>query len=216
MVESVRLNIIKDVPWKAFGWIGLVAILYSALAYDFGNFSDWANTFVATALTVGAGVMLYRHQTERADEERRDQILTALAGELQACLGILRAPPSPLLVPTGFRQTDDGNLVLRVATVGEVVLVRLPSVLVVEALRSAKFDAEESHLLSNIAGHVQVHNSEVEFMLSSRQAPVTRVILVSLRQTMTELKQRQAAIAADCETLLEHLASQDIETQPNG
>jgi hypothetical protein len=190
----------------------LVAVLYSALAYGFGNFSDWSNTFVATALTVGAGVLLYRHQTERADEERRDQLLTALAGELQSCVDILRSRPTPLLVPAGHpRPTEEGKSVQSLASVGEVVLVRLPTVVVVEALRSAKFDSEDSHLLSTIAGNIQVHNSEAEFILSSRQAPITRVILASLQQAMAELTQRQTEIAANCEKVLRHLASQGIE-----
>jgi Ni/Fe-hydrogenase subunit HybB-like protein len=188
----------------------LAAVFYSALAYDFGNVSDWANTFVATALTVGAGVLLYRHQTDRADEERVDQLLTALAGELQSCLNILRARPSPLRVPTGAQLTDTGALAFTFGDLGHVVLVRLPMVVVVEALRSAKFDADDSFLLSNIAGHIQVHNSEVDFILSARQVLVTRVMLISLQQTMVELKQRQADIASDCEALLKHLASQGI------
>jgi hypothetical protein len=174
--EAVRLNFLADVPWKAFGWIGLSALLYSAVTFDFGDFWDWLNTFVATGLSVIAGVLLYRHQTDRAEKQREDQLLTALAGELGACLGMLRGRPTPILVPTGTKTDEEGNSIRTFAPVEEAVLAHLPAVAVQEALRSAVFDYEDSRLLSNIAGHIHVHNSEVSFVLSGRSTPVSESI----------------------------------------
>jgi hypothetical protein len=211
----VGVNVVRDVPWKAFGWIGLTAAWYSALTLGFGDFWDWLNTFVATPLSVFAGVLLYRHQTNRAAKEREDQLLTAPAGELRSCLGILRERPTPFRVPVGIKSDTQGQTVFTVADIGNAVLVPLPKVIVEEALRIAVFNYSDSLLLSNAAGYIRVHNSNVSFILSARENLVTQTMLLSLQRTLQELNQRQNAIRADCEALLRHLASEGIEISEN-
>lgn len=203
----------RDVPWRPFGWIVLIAALYSAIVFDFsdGQGWDWINTFMATILSVFAGIFLYRHQTARTEEDRRDRLLAALAGELKSSLGILKAPPSPILIPEGVATGEDGAPVVKTTKIGEAVLVNLPTVVVEEALRAAVFDAQESLLLANIERHLHIHNSEVSFVLQTRTAKVSRTVLLSLRRTAEELNQRQAMIIKDNQKLLEHLRSEGIE-----
>jgi hypothetical protein len=114
-----------------------------------------------------------------------------------------------------MKSDTQGQTVFTVADIGNAVLVPLPKVIVEEDLRSAVFDYSDSLLLSNIAGHIRVHNSEVSFILSARENLVTQNMLLSLQRTLQELNQRQNAIRADCEALLRHLASEGIETSEN-
>lgn len=203
----------RDIPWKPFGWIALAAALYSAIVFDFsgGQGWEWLNTFMATILSVFAGIFLYRHQTAVAEDDRRDQLLTALAGELKACIGILRTPPTPIVIPRSVTTGEGDATVVNTAKIGEAVLIHLPAVVAEEALRAAVFDTEESFMLSNIDRQIHIHNSELSFILQTRTAQVSRTVLLSLQRTTAELKQRQAAIIEENQRLLEHLRSEGIE-----
>ena len=172
------MNIVKDIPWKAFSAIGLVAVFYSALTFDFW---DWPNTFVATTLYVFSGDLLYRHQADKTAKEREDQLLTALAGELRSCLEVLRGRPTPFQVSVNTKSDAQGRTVFALANVGNAVLMPLPKVVIEEALRSAMFDYSDSLLLSNIAAHIRVHDSEVSFILSARENLATKTMLLSLQ-----------------------------------
>ncbi len=95
------------------------------------------------------------------------------------------------------------------------MLVPLLKVVVEEALCCAVFDCSDSLLLSDIARHIHVHNSEVSFILSARENLVTKTTLRSLQRTIQELNQRQSAIQAHCEALLKYLAFEGIEIPDN-
>src|SRR5215211_662772 len=85
---------IREVPWAGLGWILLVAVLYSVMLVVVfpEGFWEWLSTFLATFLSVLAAIFLYRHQINRAEEERMFQMYLTLDADLEALL--MRIDPS--------------------------------------------------------------------------------------------------------------------------
>jgi hypothetical protein len=66
-------------------------------------FIELAATLIAATLAVGVGIVLFTYQSQKTEEQRRKQILTALAAELHSnLLALMSLPNTPIIdVNTG-------------------------------------------------------------------------------------------------------------------
>jgi len=140
---------VREVPWAGLGWLLLVAVLYSVLLLVVcpeGLFWDWLSTLLATLLSVLAAIFLYRHQINRAEEERMFLMYKALDADLEALL--LRIDPS-----------RSSNV--------KPLSITLPSGLVVEAYASPGED--QTTMMEEVAkaGFEKWHGMRYEFTFAS-------------------------------------------------
>jgi hypothetical protein len=99
---------VSEVPWAGLGWVLLVAVLYSVLLLvecPEGLFWDWLSTLLATLLSVLAAIFLYRHQINRAEEERMFLMYKALDADLETLLLRIHPFRSSKLKPSGVAYT---------------------------------------------------------------------------------------------------------------
>jgi hypothetical protein len=158
------------------------------------SFVQYIGTIVATFAGVGLaaffGLRQVRFQMRQADDQRRDQLLTALAGEIRASQRILSGRPTPIVDAATHEE------------VGTVVLVPLPDVVVNEAAQSALFPTEQTDEFFNLAGNIQVHNHEISSLFATRTGFVTKE---SLQLITDELNQRQQKLCEHYNDLLSRI-----------
>jgi len=164
---------------------------------------EWYSTLLGTIFGVGLtalfGVWLFYFQNKENDEDKRTKLLTALAGEAQAIVDILREPP------TSVPGAGEDEIV-------RSILVPLPLTIATEAARSALFDASDMLFLSKLIAKLQVNNNEAFFILASRAS----FLPADYRRYMDEwLKGRQNIIIDESIALLAHLESEEGITPPN-
>jgi hypothetical protein len=153
-------------------------------------------TLIGATLAVAGGVYLLTYQSLKADEDKSNQLLTTLAGELQSSLEILNSDDRTAIT------TREGN------EIGSVILIRLIPVAAEETIRSGVFDATDAHLLSNLVRQMWAHNDDVALLSSQRLASSTREQLVTVT---ADLNQRQQEVNRLCIDFLRVLKSIDIE-----
>jgi hypothetical protein len=159
---------------------------------------DWLITGMATLLSLVIALGIFEYQSWRADEDKQDQFLTALAGELQANLDSLRSKDRTKLHGRIFGHEQ------HYIPIAEARLVRLPPLVIESAISSGLFDAYDTLVLTHIARALIVHNAEVEFLLSIRSG---EAYADTVRLAQQELEQRQQHIAGLCDELLQHIKS---------
>ncbi len=174
----------------------LVLYLFRPTAELWAWFIQFAATLISATLAIAAGVGLFAYQRFKSDEARSDQLLTALAGELQSCVAILNT------------EQRDRVMALNGQEFGTAVLVRMPPLVAEEAVRSGVFDATDTLLLSNLVREMWAHNGEVSFLLSVRSAPITAE---ALRIVVERFNRREERMREQCNALLEQLKSLGIK-----
>lgn len=172
-------------------------------SYSDDAFVEWAATLtgaiVGAILAAYVGVRLFYFQREVSDEERRRDLMAALAGEAQAIIDILSADPTP--VPG-----------VSADYTAKSIFVPLPLTVATEAARSALFDAHDLLFLSKLIAKLQVNNDEIGFMLANRSSTIPH----EYRRHMDEwLKERQNSLIAESRTLIKHLEETEGITVPN-
>jgi len=157
-------------------------------------FIQLAATLFGTVLAVAGGLWLFNYQASKTDETREEQLLKTLAGETQANLNILSDEPS------AFETLD--------RTIDHVVLIRLRFLVAEQAIKSGVFTSDEARFLSELIGHLQVHNDEVYFILSTRtgmdstgvvQGKATSYMIAELKLRQEHIRTRSAQLLKDLE-----------------
>lgn len=79
---------LRDVPWAGLAWVLAAATVFSLLIRHFfpDTFPMWISTFVATLLSVLAGVFVYRHQVNRREIENLYRLYMILDADIGAML----------------------------------------------------------------------------------------------------------------------------------
>lgn len=161
---------------------------------------DWFITFVATILTALFAIGVFEYQSRRTERDRQDQLLEGFAAELQSNLDILRHEHRTPFISQGPKP---GSYV----KYAEAKLIRLEPIVVVETIRSGVFDGDDVYRLTRIVRELQVHNTEVDYLLSFRSAPGRADAIIF---ATNELDQRQERIKTMCEEMINFLRSEGI------
>ena len=164
---------------------------------------DWLITFVATGLSALLALGLFGYQSWQTERDRQNQLLAALAGELQSNLDIIR---SEHRTPFISRGTKPGSYF----KYADAKLIRLDPIVLVETIRSGVFDAADVYRLTRIVRELQVHNDDIGYLLSLRSAPSTNNDANAIVLATKELDQRQALIESMCQDLLDFMVLEGI------
>ena len=164
---------------------------------------EWIITGIATLLSLVFALGVFEYQGWRNDEHKRNQFLAALVGELRSTIDSMRSEDRTPIYGRVLEQEGDAKVYL-----GDARLVRVPPVAAQAAISSALFDAEETWLLTRIVRELLVHDTEVDFLLSTRSGEHHSD---TLKYAKDDLEQRQTAIATWCEEIIENLRQQGIE-----
>lgn len=202
------MSTLKARPILAVGILGILALVCcSAVVVLFAPAKeqvwDWfmqvAATVIGTILAVQVGIGLFNYQSRKTDETREEQLLTALAGEIQGNQNTLSGAPSAFKIPDG--------------TIERVILVRLTFLVAEEAIKSGFFTSDEARFLSELIGRLHVHNDEVYFILSTRTGLDSTGVIQgeATRSNIEELKLRQEDIGTRSAKLLRDLQEAGIK-----
>lgn len=164
------------------------------VAFNRAAFWDWGITFVATLVSVVFAVALFWYQREKNDNERQEQLLTALSAEAQVCMKILNEPRDQLSTLGG-------------KDLGRTVLTPLPTTVIDEAIRSGLHDPRYTYLLILMASQLRAHNSDVEACMSTQTVEVNPAVVLGIMERMEE---RLMVIKENCRNLVKNLEEQSI------
>ena len=211
MVAAMVWRALRELAQKVRRRTVLVAVVVLCLVIAIGSVFDrydsqakleWYSTLPGTIFGVGLtalfGIWLLQFESAENDEDKRIKLMTALAGEAQVIVDILREEPTP--VPgAGNDET------------ARSIMVPLPLTVATEAARSGLFDADDMLFLSKLIAKLQVNNNEAFFMLASR----TSILPPEYRRYMdTWLRVRQEIIIEESTALLAHLEAEEGITPP--
>jgi hypothetical protein len=166
---------------------------------------DWFITLVATlisaTLAVVGGIYLFTYQSQKTEEQRREQIGAALAAELRSNVLALQARPN-----TPLRDVNTGDLI------GNARIFPLGSLAVEEAIRSGLLPPGDTLLLNYVRWRVELHNVQIsQLLLVMSGKPKREMVTVILE----DLLDRQEKLRTLCQQLLSELEAAGIDVPPD-
>ncbi len=156
---------------------------------------EWLITFMATLISVMGAVALFWYQRDKNDNERQEQLLTALSAEAHACLKALAEPPASIFALRSGKE------------VGRAVLTPLPTAVLDETVRSGLHEPQDTYNLIFMARHLEAHNSDVATALSMQTVEVKPEAFL---RVVDRVKERQEIVSYSCRELVENLEALGI------
>ena len=163
-------------------------------------------TFIGALLAVAIGLALFDFQSRETDERRSRQLHEALAGELQATLDILEAPPGiSFAPPTGAEEGEEAVA---------VVVTRLEPVACEEAIRNAILGPQDVFALSHLARAMRLYNFLAERLESVIWEPSMSNQQLRYFRAAKDVRRQQDSVIAWCKVNIEGLREQGIDIPP--
>ena len=174
----------------------LLAVAFTSVVWEVKRavLWDWLITFTATFISVVFALALFWYQREKNDDERQEQLLTALLAETLVCVKILDDPRDQMRT-LGGRE------------LGKTVLATFPTTVLDETIRSGLHDPQDTYLLILMASQFQAHNSDVEALMSTQTVEIKPSVALGI---MNRIEWRLEVIDENCRALVKNLKEQGI------